>query len=441
MKRAYRIVFESFDKENLQVSRKIIFEEDIKKPENLEDILLSFANQLLLLKALNNSILDEKVALLNSDKKPCPECGSKLCKFGNQTSKIHDVLTDHDVQIQRLKCCSCSYEEPSTISALLHGNTSVDLLKIQTILGANFSYRECEKILALFCQEKRKINNHTRIKEVVNSCGMIVEQINEDELDAVFSENSKELILAIDSRHVQDTKEGKKIEIIVSVAFKPHVFAMFYQTPTHDHKNCSVSIIDNDLEHAISSTLIAALKQGLCSETDVTVLMDGKDNSKQIAQHLEPLCKSASYFIDWFYIVSRLKELGVPQIFEKKLLRVEWHLWRGRTKEAIHRIKSLYELVHDQAIKKRLAEFEIFININSTHIPNYKERKKAGLIYTIHVDDRKYHSLINQRGIKQKYIKWSKEGLATLLKLRAFLNSQGWSDYLHTIFNTYKKNK
>jgi hypothetical protein len=114
------------------------------------DFTMGIENQISLIQNVQDIVLTEKASLINSEKTSCQKCKSNLAKCGHHTSTIHDVFTDHEVKIQRLKCRSCKYEAPSTIRTILNGTISGDLVKVQATLGADYTYRESEKILKLF---------------------------------------------------------------------------------------------------------------------------------------------------------------------------------------------------------------------------------------------------------------------------------------------------
>ena len=200
MKNAYRVIVECYDKSSPEkvLSQYSVLEGEINKPTNCMDFTIGVEKQISLIQNVQDRILLEKASLLNQEKKRCPLCENKLAKFGKQSSTIHDVLTDHLVQIQRLKCDKCKYEEPSTVRALLNGVLSGDLMKIQASLGANHTYRESEKIFDLFSQKEREVNNHDRIKKVVESVGEAIEQINEEEREIITVDKASELILNVD---------------------------------------------------------------------------------------------------------------------------------------------------------------------------------------------------------------------------------------------------
>ena len=169
MQKAYRVVFEYYDQNqpDTVLSKQTVFEDIINKPTNCLDFTIGFDKQIELIRSIQDCVLLEKTKLLNKERKECPECHIKLTKFGSQNSTIHDVLTDHKVAIPRMRCKTCNHEEPSTVRAIIGGTCSGDLINIQSKLGSEHTYRESEKILDFFSQKSRQINNHDRVKQVV----------------------------------------------------------------------------------------------------------------------------------------------------------------------------------------------------------------------------------------------------------------------------------
>jgi len=66
-----------------------------------------------------------------------------------------------------------------------------------------------------------------------------------------------------------------------------------------------------------------------------------------------------------------------------------------------------------------------YITNNCKRIVNYRERKKAGLVFTSNLAESTVESLINRRCKGQQHMRWSREGLEPILQLRAAINSKG----------------
>jgi Uncharacterised protein family (UPF0236) len=340
------------------------------------------------------------------------------------------VLSDHKVGIQRLKCKQCGYEEPSTVRTILNGTASGDLVNIQATLGADYTYRESEKILDLFSQKSRQVNNHDRVKQVVHSVGKVIEEMNEEEKEMIVTEGASELILNVDGGHIKTVEDKRSMEALVSVIYKPEALES-NEKGTRNYlssKNCAASIKDDDQKHIISATIIAALKQGLNKDTHITALCDGAQNCWNVAEALAPLSGSITYILDWFHISMKMENISLPSSLKQKFVRIKWHLWRGNCSAAITRLNQLLELTHDEKNQGKIDKFLTYIENNKHRIINYRERKKSGLVFTSNLAESTVESLINQRCKGQQHMRWSREGLNPLLQLRATLHSKEWND-------------
>ena len=432
MGKSYRVIVECYDKHSPEtvLSQCSVLEGDINKPTNCMDFTMGIEKQISLLQNVQDFVILEKASLLNQDKKTCPCCENNLAKFGKQTSTIHDVLTDHEVQIQRLKCNTCKYEEPATVRTILNGTLSGDLVKVQASLGADHTYRESEKILEIFSQKERQVNNHDRVKHVVESVGKVIEKMNEDEKEIIAAKSAPELILNVDGGHIKTNEDKRSIEAMVSVIYRPDSLKA-NQKDTRNYltsKSCAASIKDDEQKQMISSTIIAALKQGLTKETHVTALCDGADNCWKIAESLAPICGKITYILDWFHISMKMENISLPEELKAKLMRVKWHLWRGNSDRALLRLNELFITANDKKEKDKINKFAVYIENNKRRIADYRKRKKSGFVFTSNLAESTVESLINKRCKGQQHMRWSRDGLNPLLQLRATIHSDEWAD-------------
>ena len=56
---------------------------------------------------------------------------------------------------------------------------------------------------------------------------------------------------------------------------------------------------------------------------------------------------------------------------------------------------------------------------------NYEERKNAGLVFTSNMAESTVESLINQRCKAKQHMSWTREGLHSLLQIKATILSTG----------------
>lgn len=179
-------------------------------------------------------------------------------------------------------------------------------------------------------------------------------------------------------------------------------------------------------QEMINSTIIAALKEGLSPITKVTALCDGAENCWKIAQALKPFAASISFILDWFHLSMKIQNIVLPEKMKPKLEMIKWHLWRGKTDNALKRLNFLIELCPD-SYKARIKTFETYVKNNHDKIIDYRDRQKKGLVFTSNLAESTVESLINQRCKGQQHMRWSREGLDPLLQLRAAISSNDWN--------------
>ena len=208
MKKRYRIIYQSYDKDtpNKVLSEEILTDDAIIPPTNCYNLSMEFQEQINLIQNAQDCLINDKSKMINSDSKECPQCSKKLTKFGKHKSVLHDVLTDHKLSIQRLRCVDCGHEEPSTVQKVIKTDETGDLKRIQSVLGAKFTYRGCEKIMTLFSMKNRRVNNHERIKKVTDTVGKGVVDLLDVERDIIKAQEAETLVVAVDGGHIKTTE-------------------------------------------------------------------------------------------------------------------------------------------------------------------------------------------------------------------------------------------
>ena len=121
----------------------------------------------------------------------------------------------------------------------------------------------------------------------------------------------------------------------------------------------------------------------------------------------------------------KIQNIGLQEELKSKLIRIKWHLWRGKTHNALTRLDELISL-SPSTHKSRLEKIKTYIKNNAAKIIDYRERQKNGLVFTSNLAESTVESLINQRCKGQQHMRWSREGLDPLLQLRAAIGSNDW---------------
>ena len=171
--------------------------------------------------------------------------------------------------------------------------------------------------------------------------------------------------------------------------------------------------------------------------TNITSICDGATNCWNVAQALEPLCGSMTYILDWFHVSMKMTNIALPEEYKSKFEKIKWHLWRGNTKAAIIRINQLIEKIDDVKAINKIKKFLTYIENNKDKIVNYRKRKKKGVPFTSNLAESTVESLINQRCKRQQKMRWLREGLNPILKLRAKIHSEDWTNQWRTAILNY----
>ena len=358
MSKHYRIVFECYESapEAQQIlSKTVMMAGSIDKPEDVFNFGFAHEDQIKLVHSCQDALLKEQITLIESVVECCPNCPDrKLRKHGKRLSDYHDIFTDHKLTIVRKRCPDCGYEPGSTIKNLLGHSLSADLVKLQTELGSNYTYRESEQLFSAFSKSKRFINNHDRIKHTAEQVGGQVGALHQVESTVAASGAAEELVINVDGGHINTTEEGKRsFEAMTAVVYRPEALVSNDKGTrnTLTSKHCAASALDDGHQQMINNTIVAALKQGLSPKTNVTALCDGAENCWQLVDALTPLCASITRILEWFHLSMKIQNTGLQEELKSKLIRIKWHLWLGKTDNALIRLDELIAISTSPVLK------------------------------------------------------------------------------------------
>jgi len=166
-----RVIIESLNDAGEVISKDIVMTKNVTKPNHSIDLGFRHSEQIELLKHIEQQLLDQQSIFLKDDLSVCPKCSGKLYKSGYVKSDFHAVFTDHKVAISRQVCKLCKWTNTPSIRSLFGDASHPDLVKIQTELGANHTFREAQKLMNLFSNAKRSTNSHDRIKRITETVG------------------------------------------------------------------------------------------------------------------------------------------------------------------------------------------------------------------------------------------------------------------------------
>ena len=437
MAKHYRIVFEEYDVQPEPVDQEnILLEGEVIAPSNCLDFGMRHEQQMDLIQKAQDRILKLQASEVIFNDNSCSKCKvGTLKKYGFKESWFYDVFSDHRVKLPKRRCDNCKHVEASTVVGMLGKALSGELIKLQTELGAQHSYRESANLFDKFSHKKRRINNHEKIHATAEQSGETLSSIHQVEEDVLITSCADELIIQVDGGHIKSTQDGERsFEAMTATIYKPSaVQANSKDTRNHiESKHCAASAKLDSQVQMKRRTIVAALKQGLTPETKVTALCDGASNCWNIIDSLEPLAASVDRILDWFHLAMKIQNISLPTLIKPKLTRIKWHLWRGNVDRALQRLTELAPLCSDKAADK-LKKLSTYIKNNEDKIINYRERQKKGLTFTSNIAESTVESLINQRCKGQQHMRWSREGLDPILQIRAAIASDDWRKNWKTI--------
>jgi hypothetical protein len=422
------------------------------KPNHIIELGLRHSEQIDLLRQIEQQLLDKQSVYLKEDLLSCPKCSGKLYKSGYVKSDFHAVFTDHKVSTSRQVCKLCKWTNTPSVRSLFGNASHPDLVKIQTELGANHTFREAQKMMNLFSNTERATNNHDRIKQVSEAVGQDLSDNPEDPPKNIPS--VAHLYLQVDGGHVATTEKDKRsFEVMTSIVFDAKNIEYTGGKVKKDgrvsdmrgkltSKHCAASALLDSRDTMKQQTLNAAIKQGMTPETKITAICDGATNCWDVVNSLEKKCHSIERILDWHHIAMKFQNtrLGQEDVNEQ-LSGAKWYLWHGKPNKAIERLQSIRDRFQDDPKKKGKVQLLLtYIENNANFIVNYQKRQDDGLIFTSQMAECTVESLINKRCKGQQHMRWSRDGIHALLQVRAAVNSNDWNAVCERHINTlYKK--
>ena len=292
-----------------------LMEQPIKEVKSIISLGLRHEEQIELLQKVQDQILTLQSSQVSIDVKDCPKCGRKLQKSGYKKSEFNSVFTDHKISVQHKCCRKCHWSHTPSIRSEFGTSMHPDLAKLQCEVGSKHSYRSAQEILDRQSFNPRRVNNHERIFQVVQSVGDYITKTKSQESTSQ-AEASTELIVQVDGGHLKDKNpQARSFEAMTAVIYKPeNIETSADQTRGRlTSKHCAASSLSDNQAYMFESSLIAAKKQGLDQETWLTALCDGAKNCWSIVDRLSTHCRGTTKILDWFHISMKFETISLPK--------------------------------------------------------------------------------------------------------------------------------
>jgi len=152
------------------------------KPETLG---LTLAEGKMILKDLQQVIVESQVSSLLLPKRTCPECGEPRCSKGNHTLSVRTVFGRLTVRSPRLYHCVCRPHETKTFSPLaelLPNHTLPELLFLETKWASLMSYGMTSKLLQDVLPIDEPVNTFTIRQHVEDVAERLEQEMGDEQL-------------------------------------------------------------------------------------------------------------------------------------------------------------------------------------------------------------------------------------------------------------------
>src|SRR5208282_3580212 len=411
------------------------------KPETLG---LTLAEGKMILKDLQQIVVESQVSSLLLPKRTCPDCGEPRCSKGNHTLSVRTVFGQLTVRSPRLHHCVCRPHETKTFSPLaelLPNHTLPELLFLETKWASLMSYGMTSKLLQDVLPIDEPVNTFTIRQHIADVAERLEQEMGDEQF--CFVEGCQRswdelpapdgpLTVGIDGGYVRGRNKEGHFEVIAGksiLAFKRDEEEKqelsgrcFAWVQTYDEKP--------------KRRLFELLKsQGMQPNQQVDFLSDSGEDVRNMQLYLNP---QAEHLLDWFHLTMRLTVLnqtakGLPESvgegedqYElrtcviKDLERIKWYLWHGNVFQALNELQSLemdldaaaFESKNEnsQKLLKGVEELHTYVERNQEFLPNYGERYRNGERIASGFVESAINQVVSKRMVKKQQMGWSQRG-------------------------------
>jgi len=422
----------------------------------VETLGLTLAEGKLMLKRIQEGVIQEQIqdALLRQCH--CPECGKARHSKGNHDITIRTLFGNIELKSPRLEHCRCQPHAEKTFSplqAILPEHTSPEMLYLEVKWSSLLPYQVGCDLLHDVLPVNEKLSAVTMRNHLLEVGERMEQELGEERPCLIEGcEQDWEqlpipdgpLTVGLDGGFVRARHKRGCFEVIAGKS----VLEFKRDDPEAEKsKKCFgfVQTYDGKPRRRLFELLKS---QGMAMNQQVTFLSDGGDDVRQIQQYLNP---EAEYWLDWFHITMRITvmkqmakglanehktpaeatdsapaEAPAPKSIEKELQSLKWNLWHGNVERALERIEDLQwdleftlgKSENQNKLLKQLREFDTYIRNNQDYIPNYGERYRNGERIATSFVESTVNQLVSKRMVKRQQMQWTERGAHLLLQTR-----------------------
>jgi hypothetical protein len=420
----------------------------------VEELGLTIAEAKTMLQSVQHALVTHQAAAALIAHAPCPDCGRVRSQKGHNTLVVRTLFGKLRLPSPRLYSCCCRPRESRSVSPLaevLPERTTPELAYLESKFAALVSYGVTVDLLADVLPLGGAINvaslhrTLTRVgtridRDLGDEKGQFLDGCQRD-WDALPPPGPP-LTVGLDGGFVHAKDQPSRHEGWFEVIAGKSVPAdgagkVFAYVQNYDTKP--------------KRRLFELLKsQGLQANQQVTFLSDGAEDVREVPLYLSP---ESEHWLDWFHITMRLTVLrqlakgleGAPAPTEDgdseeqdescpidasevatQLERVKCFLWHGNAPRALEVLDDLdddLDLLPEpgecgRKLLKTLREFQGYIAMNRTYVPNYGDRFRHGEAISTAFAESTINQVVSKRMVKRQQMRWGQRGAHHLLQVR-----------------------
>ena len=421
----------------------------------LETLGLTLAEGKLILKNIQESVIQQQVNESLTRQRCCPDCGRvRPCK-GHHDVTFRTLFGNVELKSPRLHHCPCrphAEKSFSPLKDLLPEHVSPELLYLEVKWGSLLAYAPGCNLLHDVLPVDERLNAETMRQHLFQVAERIEGELG-DERPCLIEGSDADweqlpipngpLTVGLDGGFVRARHKRGCFEVIVGKSILE-----FRRDAESEEKSQKIFGFVQTYDEKPRRRLFELLKsQGMAMNQQVTFLSDGGDDVRQVQQYLSP---EAEYWLDWFHITMRItvmKQMAKGRVketkpsaeidgepatetegksIEKELQSLKWNLWHGNVERALERIEELQwdlefriERSENQSkLLKQLREFDVYIRNNQDYIPNYGERYRNKERITTSFVESAVNQVVSKRMAKSQQMAWTERGVHLLLQVR-----------------------
>ena len=408
------------------------FERDHLSPETL-GLRLDEAKQMLA--GVQQVMTAQQIEDYVEQQRQCSHSGQLLAYKGHHQIGVRTLFGKLTLSSPRLYTCACQPQQQnswSPIAALFPERSTPELLCQEVQWASLLSYGVTVKLLGDLLPMEHQLSTSTISRHVHQMAERLEGELGDEQSSFIegcpdqwyhLPEPPAPLVVSLDGGYVHarssESRKDGSFEVIVG------------KSTTGEGITTSFGLVSGYDPKPRRRLFEVLQSQGMQMNQAVTFLTDGGDIVRDLTEGLNPL---AEHILDWFHITMRLtvlaqmgKSVSVKQKgkqFEEELERVKWFLWHSNVYKALQVLECLELEVDAQAspearkLARTLHEFEQYIRINHSSIPNYGDRYRNEEAISSAVAESTVNQIVSKRFVKKQQMRWTRRGAHLLLQIR-----------------------